>query len=325
MDKSINNLKQLFIKINQKKEDLKLKIQNIFTKIRNTINEKEEELLREVDNEYNKYFVSEDIINKSEKLPKKIKSVLERGKNIDSRQNNDLAMNALVNGCINIENNVKEINNIYETIDRCNTNKDINIIFSPDNNDINILIETIKKFGEITDNDIKIDSKIVSKLDMIKIQNWLKDSFGKIKKYELIYRATQHGDTNSVSYQKCKNIPNLLWIMKNKNNNNIFGCFHSIPTYNNNSYSKDTKCFLFSLNKNKKYNPNLQIQSNIYNCSSCVLEFGFNNIFELTIGNQFLSSNAVSFVDGQIFNHRKEISDNLSPISLAELEVFRVI
>ena len=34
------------------------------------------------------------------------------------------------------------------------------------------------------------------------------------------------------------------------------------------------KCFLFSLNKNKKYSPNLQIQNNIYNCSSHVIEFG---------------------------------------------------
>ena len=66
---------------------------------------------------------------------------------------------------------------------------------------------------------------------MNKIQDWLKESLGeaKIKRYELIYRATEHGDSNNVLFQKCKNQANLLWIMKNKNNNNIFGCFNSIP------------------------------------------------------------------------------------------------
>ena len=82
LDESINNLKKLFININKNKEELKVKIQNIFTKIRSAINEREEKLLLEVDNEYSKYFINEEFISKNEKLPQKVKSVIEKGKNI---------------------------------------------------------------------------------------------------------------------------------------------------------------------------------------------------------------------------------------------------
>ena len=161
LDESINNLKRLFIGINNCKEELKLNIQNMFTKIRNAINEREEKLLNEVEEKYNKYFVNEDIINKTEKLPKKIKSALEKGKNINSGKNENLKLNVLINGCINVENSVKEINNIYSTLNKCNTNKDIEINFSLDKNDINKFIEEIKKFGGIIINEFNINSKIV--------------------------------------------------------------------------------------------------------------------------------------------------------------------
>ena len=324
LDEAINNLKNLFKVINNNKEELKLNIQKIFTKFRSALNEREEKLLFEVDNEYDKYFINENIINKSEKLPQKVKSALEKGKNIDT-ENKNIQLNILINDCINVENNVKEINDVYDTIKKCNANKEIKIMFIPDNNDINNFIETIKSFGGLTNNEISIDSKIVSKLDMGKIQNWLKGSIGKIKQYELIYRATQHGDSNAISFQRCKNIPNLLWIMKARNNNNIFGCFHSIATYLNGGYSKDEKCFLFSVDKNKKYVPNLNIQNNIGHFSSHVIEFWDTNVYEFQVGDKFLSSNSVTFGNGAIFNHNNEISDNNSSISLSELEVFRLI
>ena len=114
--------------------------------------------------------------------------------------------------------------------------------------------------------------------------------------------------------------------MKDKNNN-IFGCFHSIPIYSNCSRSQDTKCFLFSVNKNKKYNPNLQIQKNMHNCSSHLIEFGDvnKNIWEFNIGDKFLTENSVHFKNGTVLNHQNEISDNNTKVSLSELEIFRVI
>ena len=49
IDETINNLKNIFEKINEDKEKLKLEIQNIFTKLRNIINEREDQLLFSVD------------------------------------------------------------------------------------------------------------------------------------------------------------------------------------------------------------------------------------------------------------------------------------
>ena len=53
IQQSINDLKIFFDKINENKENLKLKIQKIFTNIRNILNEREDEILLEVDNQFN--------------------------------------------------------------------------------------------------------------------------------------------------------------------------------------------------------------------------------------------------------------------------------
>ena len=109
LGESINNLKELFKVINQNKDELKIKIQNIFTKLRSAINEREEQLLLEVDNAYNQYFINEEFIAKNEKLPRRIKTVLEKGKIIDEgKNNNNMKLNMLINDCINVENNVKK-------------------------------------------------------------------------------------------------------------------------------------------------------------------------------------------------------------------------
>ena len=84
----MNKLKEIFEKIEKGKDDLKLKVQNIFTKIRTTLNEREDQLLKEVDHLYNDKFFNEDIIKKGEKLPKKIKLSLEKGKLIDKKCDN---------------------------------------------------------------------------------------------------------------------------------------------------------------------------------------------------------------------------------------------
>ena len=70
-------------KLNKIKDDLKLKIQSIFTKLRNALNEKEDKLLLDIDEYYNNIYFKEDIIKKSEKFPNKIKKSIEKGKILD--------------------------------------------------------------------------------------------------------------------------------------------------------------------------------------------------------------------------------------------------
>ena len=88
-NENINKLKEIFEKIEKDKENLKLKVQNLFTKIRTIINEREDQLLKEIDNLYNEKLFNEEIIKKGEKLPKQIQLSLEKGKLIDKEWDNN--------------------------------------------------------------------------------------------------------------------------------------------------------------------------------------------------------------------------------------------
>ena len=147
-ESTINELKILFEKIDKGKEELKLKIQKIFTKIRNSLNEKEDKLLLEVDEKFNEKFIKEDIIRESEKIPNKIKISLEKGKLINEEWN-DNNLNSLINDCIDIENNIKKINEMNEIINKNNLNKNIKIDFSLNEEEINEYLNGIKSFGKI--------------------------------------------------------------------------------------------------------------------------------------------------------------------------------
>ena len=141
--------------MNENKEELKLKIQNIFTKIRNILNNREDELLLEVDKKFNKLYCNEEIIKQSENLPNKIKISLEKGR-IINKEWNDNKLNSLINDCINIENNIKDINNINEIIKNINLNKNKKIRFIPDEEkDYKDLLESIKIFGKVYYNSFK--------------------------------------------------------------------------------------------------------------------------------------------------------------------------
>ena len=72
-ENTIQELKLLFDKIDEKKEKLKSEIQNIFTKIRTVLNEREDELLLKVNKKFYEKFGNEHIIKEVEKLPSKIK------------------------------------------------------------------------------------------------------------------------------------------------------------------------------------------------------------------------------------------------------------
>ena len=141
----MESLKKIFEDIEKDKENLKLEIQTIFSKIRNNINDREDALLLEVDNLYNTNYFNEDIIKKSEKLPKQIKLSLEKGKLIDKEWDN-INLNSYINDCINIENNIKNLNIINENIKKCNTQNKTKFKF---NSKLIQFTETIKSFGKI--------------------------------------------------------------------------------------------------------------------------------------------------------------------------------
>ena len=146
IEKTINEIKVNFEKINQNKENLKEKIQNIFTKIRQILNEREDELLLEIDETYSNLYGNENIIKESWNLPYEINSSLKNGKIIDKDwKENQLSL--MINNCINIENNIKDINNLLESFKKFNTKKEIK--FTPDGDELNTFEESIKSFGNI--------------------------------------------------------------------------------------------------------------------------------------------------------------------------------
>ena len=81
-EESIKQLKNILEKINERKEELKLKI---FTKIRNEINKREDDLLLKVDHA----FIDDNILKQNEKLPDRIKKSIEKGKAIDNKWNSE--------------------------------------------------------------------------------------------------------------------------------------------------------------------------------------------------------------------------------------------
>ena len=147
-EESIKEIKSLSDKINKKKEELQKNIQTIFTQIRSELNTREDKILSETEEKFNKLYFNDDIINISEKLPKRINNSLEKGKEIN-KDWNDNELSILINNCINIEKTINDINEIKWKIEKSNLNIDTKIIFKPDEEGINNIINTIKNFGEI--------------------------------------------------------------------------------------------------------------------------------------------------------------------------------
>ena len=78
LENIINKIIQEFDKINENKEALKINIQKIFKKLRNSINNREETLLKEIDEKFDDLFLKKNIIKESNKLQNKVKNSLEK-------------------------------------------------------------------------------------------------------------------------------------------------------------------------------------------------------------------------------------------------------
>ena len=139
IENSINEIKKIFEDLDKKKEKIKGDIQNIFTKIRKTVNEREDEILSQVDIEYDNLY-EVDLIKKIEKLPNKIKISLEKSKIVDNQWEDKDKLNSLIYYLISIEKNMMEINIINDKMKKI---IDSSIIFKPVGDEINNFCENI--------------------------------------------------------------------------------------------------------------------------------------------------------------------------------------
>jgi len=172
IEKLLNEFKVNIEKINMNKEEIKLKIQNIFTKIRNALNEREDKLLLEVD----KYGFKEDIEKDSLKLPNKINESLKKCHSIETEWNNEKKLLSLINDCVKIENNIKEINLIKENIIKSNNFDKICFIPKEDDDKLKKILTDFSKFGEIIEENKK------KKVDKEKLQ----EIYQKLEEYYYI-------------------------------------------------------------------------------------------------------------------------------------------
>jgi len=189
LQESINKIKIIFENNEKKKEEIKIEIQKIFTNLRNAINNREDELLLELDKKFEEFFLNENIVKQNEKLPNKIKISLEKGKLI----NNDLnakEINSIINDCINIENNINYINKINQSMKKYESSQN-NINFYQ--MDMQKLYEFIKSFGHINQYPF---SEIIKEEDFNKLNEWI----GKNNNFILKYSAKKDGCNTEIIF-----------------------------------------------------------------------------------------------------------------------------
>ena len=271
----LNQLKIIFNKINDNKENLKLEIQKIFTKLRVALNEREDELILQVDEKFKEIYFDENIIKDSQKLPNKIKLSIEKGKNIskDWEDEKNLAIN--INNCINIENNINKINEVTENMNKLNDTKFMKINVSE--NEINKIIKMIKMFGRIfVSGEIFSDSLIINNNNLY-IENlitWInsKKSFKTI----LLYRKSRDGDDYDTFHKLCDKKGITLVLIKS-NEGFIIGGYTPIDWDNSSGWLKDDETFVFSLTSGKVFRKATKSTDSIW-CTKYgpyFAEFGF--------------------------------------------------
>ena len=145
--KQIEELKKIFDRVEKDKENVKLKLQKIYTQLRNIINEEEDKLIAKIDKKFDTIFFGEKFVKKCTELPKKIKDSLNISKSI-SKEWNENKLNYLMNGCINVEQNIEIINKINNAITKQNSNK-IKINFIEEENKIKEFPQIIKGIGNL--------------------------------------------------------------------------------------------------------------------------------------------------------------------------------
>ena len=288
IEQKINELKPMLEKINKSKEELKTNIQKIFTKLRTALNDREDELLNEVDNKYNELYINEEIIKDCDKLPNKIKI------------------------SINIENNIKNIKLLNENIGKINNSK-IDIKFYPQEKGINKLLEDIKIFGKV--NSKKFESNIV--FDEELVESWLNNrEFNS----ELLYRKSRDGSTPDDFHNKCDNKGITITFIETTKGYKFGG--YTELNWDKSGFKKDKSTFIFSFNNKQKYTA--RNNNNSIYCSSCEgPRFGgeWPEIFlcgTLDKGESY-DSLQCTFADKRVLTNGEQYWD------VKELEVYKII
>ena len=247
---TINELKIISENIIKKKEELKMEILNIFTKIRNLLNERENELLLDIDKKFELYYFNENIIKEIEKLPKKVKNILETSKKLEKENINNNNINSLIINCLNIEQTIKQINILNDSVKNKDDSKNLDLVFLYQD-ELNNIKDIIQKFGVIAPNIlIKLDNSSIIKdnnLLIYGLENW-----NNKRNAELLYKKSRDGDSYNIFHKLCDNKGKTLILIKSSEGF-IIGGYTPLDWDSESSWKNDNETFLFSLTNKKVY------------------------------------------------------------------------
>ena len=320
LKESIKELKVLYEKLEKDKEEIKLQVQNAFTKIRNNLNQKEDELLSLIDSKYDENYFDENLIKKGELLPKKIEKSLEKGKVLNNYKENNtgIKLNQYINDCLNIENNISEIDKIKKNIEKFNSNKNTKLFYI-DDIDINNFCKIIQNKKYIC---FLNESEIIGKEDFIKINNWIGGNHNFILKY-----STKRDSCNTdIFHEKCDNIEGSIFICKAKNSD-IIGGYISAKIEKKEGYSEDRKAFLFNLSQNfiKTNKKGFEKAVKNYSNSSFFIRFGECEVLSIS-GNCLIDKKSQAYNCGCSCNYDTQYSNlfNKNEQTFFQVEIFEV-
>ena len=151
-DSLIKKLKEAYKEISDKKEKLKIRIQKFFTKIRNEINKREDQLLLIVEQVYENYFFNKNLSKDIDKIENKLNLSINKGMLVSNEYNNDeINFISLINDCILIDDCIKDINYLKENYEKYEKNETLAIDLKLKEEEINFL-NNIKNLGNIYTN-----------------------------------------------------------------------------------------------------------------------------------------------------------------------------
>ena len=188
-----------------------------------------------------------------------------------------------------------------------------------DNNDNNVHID-FNKSSIVNNNNITF-------FDIIKQK--IKDIYKRKKiGFRMIYNAKENGDSSQKFHELCDNINNTLVIV-NTTTKNIFGGFAS-KTWNSMELGrkKDDKSFIFSINKQKIYNPKIddpERQRYHLFCSDndgpCFYAFSIDNLFFKNGG----YCDEIEKCNYDFFENNYEINNGEKRFQVKQLEIYEIV
>ena len=332
-NESLDNINEMYERIEEKKENLKLEIQKIFSIIKNVVKDREDEMLSNVDLEYNKIYFDKYSPEDFKKLPDKIKSSLK--KCIQLKKDDDINIYNFLKQNDDLENNINMINNFHLKLNSIFDSKKAEIKFMTESNEMNEIMEKIETFGNLKiiyffSENLKNISSIISN-DITyenSIENWVTEEVTEKEiKYELLFKMSENGTNSSDFHKCCDNKGPTLILIKTKNNK-IFGGFTPLNWKNKGFWVQDSnnKTFTFSLEPMQKFKNFGESKNGIF----CFGDYGPNfGGFYFWIKNDMKKGEAfVNWYRNLFFNDnlkRKKGEGEYKDFETEELEVYKVI